>query len=301
MIGRTPNPNCGNFFSGPKQEKVGFKLSYHKANYLHKKTLNDRRSRLQIQANTGQAGREDRGEVWQRRNGDNKEGDQRRRGEPSGTKGSADANQIVRSSNANTNTNISTNSYTDTTCTASTLHYTCQYKCQCKYKCKFKANHRGHKRTGRCKSGGLFERCKYDKVIILQIQLDNKTAKGIVVAQKVAVRKRRGSTLIQIFICWSRKDVARGQQGNTKHKANPCAKKSTLEGNEGGNVRKVEDKGSLGGVRANLFKPGNERDNENIKWDCDHQTCSEILWMIFHYFTVLWGFRRDWRWRGIQW
>ena len=113
-------------------------------------------------------------------------------------------------------------------------------------------------------------------MIILQIQLDNKTAKGIVVAQKVAVRKRRGSTLIQIFICWSRKDVARGQQGNTKHKANPCAKKSTLEGNEGGNVRKVEDKGSLGGVRANLFKPGNERDNENIKWDCDHQTCSEI-------------------------
>ena len=114
MIGRTPNPNCGNFFSGPKQEKVGFKLSYHKANYLHKKTLNDRRSRLQIQANTGQAGREDRGEVWQRRNGDNKEGDQRRRGEPSGTKGSADANQIVRSRNANADTNIKMNLYTNT-------------------------------------------------------------------------------------------------------------------------------------------------------------------------------------------
>ena len=44
-------------------------------------------------------------------------------------------------------------------------------------------------------------------------------------------------------------------------------------------MRKVEDKGSLGGVRANLFKPGNERDNENIKWDCDHQTCSEIKHM----------------------
>ena len=56
-------------------------------------------------------------------------------------------------------------------------------------------------------------------------QIDNKTAKGIDVAQKDAVRKRKGSTLIQIFICWSRKDVAKGQQGNTKYKANPCAKK----------------------------------------------------------------------------
>ena len=45
-----PKPQLWELFSGPKQEKVGFKLSYHKANYLHKKTLNDRRSRLQIQA-----------------------------------------------------------------------------------------------------------------------------------------------------------------------------------------------------------------------------------------------------------
>ena len=115
-------------------------------------------------------------------------------------------------------------------------------------------------------------------MIVLQIQIDNKTAKGIDVAQKDAVRKRRGSTLIQIFICWSRKDVAGGQQGNTKYKtqSKSLRKKSTREGNEGGNVRKVGDKGLLGGVRANLFKPGNERDNENIKWDCDHQTCCEI-------------------------
>ena len=78
-----PKPQLWELFSGPKQEKVGFKLSCHKANYLHNEMLNDRRSLLQIQANinkyrqtqantgkyrqiqenTGQAGRQDREEV----------------------------------------------------------------------------------------------------------------------------------------------------------------------------------------------------------------------------------------------
>ena len=109
----------------------------------------------------------------------------------------------------------------------------------------------------------------------------NKTVKGILVAQKDAVRKQRASKLnLNLYVGLERTSPGGNKEiQNTKHKANPCAKKSTLEGNEGGNVRKVEDKGSLGGVRANLFKPGNERDNENIKWDCDHQTCSEIKHM----------------------
>ena len=60
-----PKPQLWELFSGPKQEKVGFKLSCHKANYLHKKMLNDSRSQLQIQANTGkykqiQAGKTER-------------------------------------------------------------------------------------------------------------------------------------------------------------------------------------------------------------------------------------------------
>ena len=73
-------------------------------------------------------------------------------------------------------------------------------------------------------------------MIILQIQIDNKTAKGIDVAQKDAVRKRKGSTLIQIFICWSRKDVARGQQGNTKYKT----QSKSLRKKAPGRVTRVE-------------------------------------------------------------
>ena len=53
MIGRTPNPNCGNFFLGPNKKRLNSSSHAIRLTIFHKKMLNDSRSRLQIQANTG--------------------------------------------------------------------------------------------------------------------------------------------------------------------------------------------------------------------------------------------------------